>query len=576
MTGPDLRCIRPCVPGPPVTPGSLSGISKGWNGWIAGCGEVVAVAELSESAWRDVFGVGVAEIGEDRFAILNAQAGLLDDLRVWVRFHAVRAEREAVALAGSLEADGDGFRGVTAEGEPVVIRPLQPVDSSWVTVYQPPGLTRAQLEAVVRAYAVAEAVDESGPWGEWDEPVESLTLVTTDVGQVVGLYYDVECPYDVETDPEARDCLHVWRRWGDWTNAEIVPGEDEAWEVHPQMTAVVVAAVDDNLLVPRAAAMLTGWPAESTIVGMDPVGGGFISRLDPEFEAEIDRLLDHCDRFAEGDADVDFLQRTRNGEGLAWTEEAFGAFTRLGTALAADASIRTEWGVDGTQEWSWASWWASMELDHPLVPASIAGPLLVSGEAEVWATCDRFRGITVYGPFNLSPEFSRGVERNNLGPLFMAGYAGHGINSWGLGLIACFDAFIVVLQASFGGAYGGSDDRSNARHLIREWNRFVQRAKDLREAAPDEAPSSPRWLVAYSDYRGYADVFERHDGWRPDDLERGDEALAGWRRVMSARDPLDPKLAQSDQPARLPGERALAEDLVTSLVQQRWSGRERR
>lgn len=535
----------------------------------------VAVTELAESAWRDVFGVGVAEVGDDRFAILNAQAGLRDDLRVWLRFHAVRAERDAVALAGSLEPDADGFRGVTLAGEPVVVRPLQSVDAAWLTVYQPPGLTRAQLEAVVRAYAVAEAVDEPGPWEEWDEPVELLTLVTTDEGQVVGLYYDVESPYDSETSSGSRDGLHVWRRWGDWTSAEIVPGEDEAWEVHPQMTAVVVEAVDDDLLVPRAAAMLTGWPAESTIVGTDPVGGAHRRRLDPEFEAEIDRLLDHRDRFAEGDADVAFLQRTRNGEGIAWTEEAFGAFTRLGTALAADNRIRTEWGVDGTQEWSWDSWWASMELDRPLVPASVAAPLLVSGEAEVWATCDRFSGITVYGPFNLSPEFSRGVERNNLGRLFMAGYAGHGINSWGLGLVACFDAFIVVLQAAFGGAYGGSDDRSHARHLVREWNTFVKRAKDLRETAPDEDPSSPRWLVTYSDYRGYADVFERQEGWRPEGPERGDEALVGWRPVMSARDPLDVGLTRDDQPKRWPRERALAEDLVTSLVQQRWSGRER-
>jgi hypothetical protein len=214
-------------------------------------------------------------------------------------------------------------------------------------------------------------------------------------------------------------------------------------------------------------------------------------------------------------------------------------------------------GGNGPEDWPiW--WWQAMDLASPRLPEYIRGRLRMNSQADVWSTTDRYPAITVYGPFNLSDEFGKDVESNVVEEFFMTGIAGHGINSWGLGIVASFDAYIVATQVHFGGAFPSSYYRQQAIHMIGAWDTFVSTAEAMRAAFPAKRPKQPRWLIRFSDFRDEAMLLERDDDCRPE------WGLAGWRPVFDAKmvGRSDPDLAGD---TKWPEERALAVGLLSTL-----------
>ena len=530
-----------------------------------------------ESGWREVFGAGVVETGEQRFAVVGVDARVDADLRVRLRFRAARHEPEDVWLTGTASFDTVGFTAVTTDEVPVVVRLLEPTDAEWLTQFRLPDLSRAQLEVIARAYAETEAVDDGGAWGEHDEPVETLTVAVPIEGHGKGvLSYLVEPPYgedNGETGDIGEDStMWLLRRRAAWTEAgDLQHSDDEGlveYPVHREMVETVLEAVDAGRVVTPSAAALAGRTALSTVVGQDPEEGIIRRRMNPDLESEVRRLLEESRALGvpSDDPDVEYATWLLSGydgpDRMAWTVEVFGVLTRMATVMAAEADARAEWSPDGDREWEWlAWWWRDMGLVAPAIPDSVDRPLLVSGQAEVWSTTDRYPNWTVYGPFNLAESFASAVRTNTVGDLFMAGYAGHGINSWGLGIVASFDAFIVTIQVHFGGGYPSRRYREAALHLIGAWDMFVAGVEAQRRAHPEQRPDRPRWLVDYSDFRGHARVSIRDEG-QPPEWE-----LGGWTPVLdvssSESDTAQTPLAD---PKAWPAERALAEGLVTSLV----------
>ena len=204
-------------------------------------------------------------------------------------------------------------------------------------------------------------------------------------------------------------------------------------------------------------------------------------------------------------------------------------------------------------------WWRDMELAAPRIPGLRSGDLMSHEQAGVWSTTHEYPPITVYGPFNLSDEFRKNVENNEISEFFMAGLAGHGINSWGLGIVASFDAYIVAIQVHFGGAYPTSYYRQRAVHMIGAWDTFVASAEATRAAFPAKRPKQPRWLIEFSDFRDQAVVMEREE------YSLTEWGLAGWRSVFAEDDATDAGLGDFARGTDWPEERALAVGLLTSL-----------
>lgn len=528
--------------------------------------------QTTESGWREVFGAGVVETGAERFAVVGIDARVDADLQVRLRFRAARHEPDDVWLTGTAVFDTVGFTAMTTDDVPVTVRPLESADAEWLTQYRLPDLSREQLETIARAYAATEAVDDGGVWDEHEEPVETMTLDIPGEGLGRGvLTYLVTPPY-VDEDLDGDDTVWLARQRAAWTEAgELAEGDHVdpvEYPVHREMAETVIEAVDAGRIITPAAAALAGRTAMSTVVGQDPEEGVIRRRMKPDLESEVRRLLEESRALdvPSDDPDVEYATWLLSGydgpDRMAWTSEVFGVITRLATLLEGATAARAEWSPDGDQRWEWSSWWwRDMELVAPVIPAAVDKPLLVSGEAEVWSTTTRYPSWTVYGPFNLAESFSRAVESNTVGDLFMAGYAGHGINSWGLGIVASFDAFLVTIQVHYGGAYASSGYRETAMHMIGAWDMFVASVEALRRADPEQRPDRPRWLVHYSDFRGAARVSIR-DEEQPPEWE-----LGGWTPILSVpqwdSDTAPEPLAD---PTAWPAERALAEGLVTSLV----------
>lgn len=82
------------------------------------------------------------------------------------------------------------------------------------------------------------------------------------------------------------------------------------------------------------------------------------------------------------------------------------------------------------------------------------------------------------------------------GPFFAMSHAGHGLNSYGLNVVTAGGPFAVFFQHGFGGVYMSP---LRTRLAINEAYSYLHVLLDV---APLESGASPRWLLAYSEFRG--------------------------------------------------------------------------
>lgn len=531
--------------------------------------------QTTESGWREVFGVGVVETGAERFAVVGIDARVDADLRVRLRFRAARHEPDDVWLTGTAVFDTVGFTAMTTDEVPVTVRPLESADAQWLTHYQLPDLSREQLETIARAYAATEAVDDGGVWDEREEPVETMTLDIPGEGLGTGvLIYLVTPPYG-DGDLDGDDTVWLARQRGAWVEAAELTEGDTAdpveHAVHREMAETVIEVVDAGRIVTPAAAALASRTALSTVVGQDPEEGVIRRRMRPDLDAEVRRLLEESRSLGvpPDDPDVEYATWLLSGydgpDRMAWTSEVFGVITRLATAVAND-----DWVPGPGSEVSWHRWWDEVGLERPTLPRTATTELFTARKYGVWSTTRRLGPMSVYmfhvgGFAEFLSDTRRPVE-----DFLMTGVAGHGVNSWGLGVAAKVGSYAVMIQTGFGGVYMNEDSDREAAALTRAWNRFLERVESEGEAPrrPDEPVTV---LILYSGFRGYAQVLERDvEGESSDDAP-------GWRVVLEAtQGESEWELRFSPGAPGLLESRAPADDLLLALVAERarrWEAR---
>lgn len=143
-------------------------------------------------------------------------------------------------------------------------------------------------------------------------------------------------------------------------------------------------------------------------------------------------------------------------------------------------------------------------LPRVAVPSGVEA-LYRHSDFHVWSSSPTASPWFVYGFGEVGPEAGRFSEyvRPRPDPFFMFGVVGHGINSYGLGLVARGEFHAVAIQSGWGEAYRPASDTPDAAFMVSAWNGTLV---NLEKCAPGGA-----LLVIYSDFRDIRRCFQFHD-----------------------------------------------------------------
>ena len=144
------------------------------------------------------------------------------------------------------------------------------------------------------------------------------------------------------------------------------------------------------------------------------------------------------------------------------------------------------------------------------IPSSLARELMVTDSAWQIATDPDIDPMTPYmWGFGDDLLFSSSSDYlSDDRDYFVAGHNGHGINSYGFGIVSRIGNVTVAQQQDIGGAFGDSiEDLAAVNEQIRIWNNGLWTLQELRRL-----PTSPL-LVEFSAFRNFARISE----WRERD-----------------------------------------------------------
>jgi hypothetical protein len=158
-------------------------------------------------------------------------------------------------------------------------------------------------------------------------------------------------------------------------------------------------------------------------------------------------------------------------------------------------------------EWSLSSldelyrWCDDLFLPRASVPSDVIS-LYRHAEFDVWSSR---RDVSPWLVYMFGGHPLRGVSFEDLlspgaDGCFLVGIAGHGINSYGLGVVAKGTGYGVAIQAGWGAAYRSPSDTALGAGLIASWNAALNRI----EHGP--APEGDETLILFSNYRGILQV----------------------------------------------------------------------
>jgi len=99
---------------------------------------------------------------------------------------------------------------------------------------------------------------------------------------------------------------------------------------------------------------------------------------------------------------------------------------------------------------------------------------------------------------NLGARIPYEYVRQDRDDYFMCAQRGHGLNSYGLGIVAQFGGLFISQQTGYGGVYMQSPEKDVTRHM-KAYNRLI--------APLEKFNSSVSTGVLFSDYRSYAAIF---------------------------------------------------------------------
>lgn len=168
-----------------------------------------------------------------------------------------------------------------------------------------------------------------------------------------------------------------------------------------------------------------------------------------------------------------------------------------------DPSLDPEWRVGGpTGSNALADMTTTLkasEIVIPRVPAHLESRLLTTEAGWAWGTEPSFSPFSAYFYFNRnSPELAALFHPDH-DDLWMWAHRGHGMNSYGAGLIARIGPIVIFQQTAYGGVFMDSAKaHADLNAANRAWNETLTSVEGL--------VGPPRVAVLWSDYRGSASI----------------------------------------------------------------------
>ncbi len=129
----------------------------------------------------------------------------------------------------------------------------------------------------------------------------------------------------------------------------------------------------------------------------------------------------------------------------------------------------------------------------PPVPAGMAEQLMTTRDGWAWGTADRWDPWIGY--LGLDGANTLSCLEPSVPDFWLYAHRGHGIGSWGIGLVCKVGPLVVAHQNAYGGFFGSGDPQTLPNVSTRAWSNTLTKLETLNAQGP------ARYLVAYSDYR---------------------------------------------------------------------------
>ncbi len=205
------------------------------------------------------------------------------------------------------------------------------------------------------------------------------------------------------------------------------------------------------------------------------------------------------------------------------------------------------------------------------VPAGVKA-IYRSADFDVWCSERDASPWLVYGLHLVGPEAATFAElmSGSSKPFFMFGVAGHGMNSYGLGILGAGSNYSIAIQSAWGGVYRSAMDGPRGALMVSAWNQAVSQ---LDTCDADWGP-----LVISSDFRqiqlycvpsfdpnddlGYIPVAERED----DDEIFAEPDIGPWWREVPLAEALDERAGRGGNRFDDPTPEEILKDLLRVIT----------
>lgn len=188
--------------------------------------------------------------------------------------------------------------------------------------------------------------------------------------------------------------------------------------------------------------------------------------------------------------------------GVAVGADASAALHQLRAVVDACAEGLTQRDEQGFADLT--DQFARAGLAVPRIPAPLVRRLRKHGEW-MWSTLPADEQPQAMDDYSLSSEWLKGEVPDHV----TISHAGHGINSYALSLRMAWGPVALIVQAGWGGAFGGPKDHGRLAELFAELARVVRALED-RQSQARRGPRRRTLLVEASPLRGILRV-RRYD-----------------------------------------------------------------
>jgi len=173
---------------------------------------------------------------------------------------------------------------------------------------------------------------------------------------------------------------------------------------------------------------------------------------------------------------------------------------------------------------------ANEAISVPNVPRWLSHQLREHRDGWAWATDPQIDPWAVYSLFGeAAPSQLDALLSSSQPDFWLAGQRGHGINSYGFGVVSRVGPLFVAHQHGWGGVYMDAERATSmVNGGLSAWNSTL-------DAVSASINESLRVAVVYSDYRNYAQIWVRgEESSAPESSESLELAPTGWSTLWKA------------------------------------------